>query len=115
MIDHLAELIEAFPGAQNRTRCFAHILNLVAWCILKQFDFTKANLNGLDDAAAALAELADGIDDKEHAEQEGSDDDGNDDEVGLIDICEGLSELEMEELNTSVQPVRLVLVKASDH
>ncbi|KAF8886590.1 hypothetical protein BD779DRAFT_1441552 [Infundibulicybe gibba] len=30
MIDELAKLISAFPGAANRTRCFTHILNLTA-------------------------------------------------------------------------------------
>ncbi|KAF8870859.1 hypothetical protein BD779DRAFT_1399992, partial [Infundibulicybe gibba] len=38
MVDGLAELIDAFPGAANRTRCFTHILNLVAKAVLSQFD-----------------------------------------------------------------------------
>ena len=41
MIDHLAILLEAFPGLANHTRCFTHILNLVAKCIMKQFDAPK--------------------------------------------------------------------------
>ncbi|KAF8867747.1 hypothetical protein BD779DRAFT_1416233, partial [Infundibulicybe gibba] len=38
MIDELAKLISAFPGAANRTRCFTHILNLTAKSVLRQFD-----------------------------------------------------------------------------
>jgi hypothetical protein len=45
MIDALAELVIAFPGAANRTRCFTHILNLVVKVILRQFDVPKAKVN----------------------------------------------------------------------
>ena len=41
MVEHLATLIEDFPGAANQTRCFTHILNLVAKSILRQFDVAK--------------------------------------------------------------------------
>ena len=42
MIDELSVLLEKFPGAANRMRCFMHILNLVAKSILKQFNLPKA-------------------------------------------------------------------------
>ena len=35
MIDKLADLLDDFPGEANRTRCFTHILNLVAKNIIK--------------------------------------------------------------------------------
>ncbi|KAK0437302.1 uncharacterized protein EV420DRAFT_1222563, partial [Desarmillaria tabescens] len=38
MIDVLAENIPAFPGEQHRTRCFAHVINLVAKSLLNQFE-----------------------------------------------------------------------------
>ncbi|KAF9470929.1 hypothetical protein BDN70DRAFT_763176, partial [Pholiota conissans] len=38
VIDYLGKLLEAFLSAANCTCCFIHILNLVARCILKQFD-----------------------------------------------------------------------------
>lgn len=41
MVKHLATLVENFPGAANQTRCFTHILNLVAKSILRQFDVAK--------------------------------------------------------------------------
>jgi hypothetical protein len=42
MIDKLSSMLEDFPGAANWTRCFSHILNLVAKCVMKQFDLPKA-------------------------------------------------------------------------
>jgi hypothetical protein len=57
MIEHLSTLIENFPGAANQTRCFTHILNLVAKSILRQFDTPKKAADGdfrdLDDASDA--------------------------------------------------------------
>ncbi|TDL16424.1 hypothetical protein BD410DRAFT_702142, partial [Rickenella mellea] len=41
MTSKLAEILDTFPGAANRTRCFAHILNLVAKSIIRQFDLPK--------------------------------------------------------------------------
>jgi hypothetical protein len=41
MIEHLANLIETFPGAANQTRCFMHILNLVAKSVLHQFETSR--------------------------------------------------------------------------
>ncbi|TDL13591.1 hypothetical protein BD410DRAFT_698087, partial [Rickenella mellea] len=42
MVSVLADTITAFPGSANRTRCFAHILNLVAKSIIKLFDVPKS-------------------------------------------------------------------------
>ena len=41
IVEHLAMLVENFPGAANKTRCFNHILNLVAKSILRLFDAPK--------------------------------------------------------------------------
>ena len=45
LINALAELLPAFPGGANRTRCFTHILNLVVKVILCQFDGAKEKAN----------------------------------------------------------------------
>ena len=77
MVDVLAELVVAFPGAANRTRCFAHILNLVVKVILRQFDVLKAKANEvLDVALQALVDLAGDIE----MEGEAMDDRGDDDD-----------------------------------
>ena len=49
MIDHLATILEEFSGFPNQTCCFAHILNLVAKCIMQQFD--TPNLRRMRNAA----------------------------------------------------------------
>ena len=41
MVDTLSKIIFNFPGAANRARCTAHIINLVSKMILRQFDAGK--------------------------------------------------------------------------
>src|SRR5258706_1039019 len=77
MIAHLSEKLDSFPGEPNRTRCFTHILNLVAKCIMKQFDAPKKKkktggdtdeIEEDDDSdvlAAALDELEDELEDED--------------------------------------------------
>ncbi|KAF8581722.1 hypothetical protein K439DRAFT_1353049 [Ramaria rubella] len=38
MSDQLDQFVKDFPREANRTRCFAHIVNLIAKSLLKQFD-----------------------------------------------------------------------------
>jgi len=84
MIEHLATLIENFPGMANQTRCFSHILNLVAKSILRQFDVSKKTADGdspdLDDATDALAALAQELEDS--VAQVNDIEDGDKDKVG---------------------------------
>jgi hypothetical protein len=116
MIDALAGLLVAFPGSANRTRCFTHILNLVVKAILRQFDVPKAKADeALDKASQALVELAGNIDTEEEAMDDGRDGDVDnvDEDEGWFDPRYGMSQEEREELDSSVGPVRLVLVKVS--
>ena len=122
MITELADLLDDFPGEANRTRCFTHILNLVAKSIIKQFDVPKARADEvLDDAAKELAALAVDLELEERLSREeqlfegvgdeDGDDDGDDD--GWTDVRDELSDNERDALDKTLQPVRLVLVKAS--
>lgn len=124
MIEHLAELIESFPGTANQTRCFAHILNLVAKSILRQFDAPKVKgMKAMDDAAKELAAVTDELDDEasENGNNEGGsdvdddvdDDMVDDDEDGLPDEHDEMSEMELSSHEESVKPIRLVLTKVS--
>jgi hypothetical protein len=116
MIDALAKLIIAFPGAANRTRCFAHILNLVVKAILRQFDVPKAKADeALDTASQALVDLAGNIEIEGDEMVERDDDEEDDGEEGLVDPRDGMSQEEQDDLDLSVQPVRLVLVKVSSN
>ena len=112
----MSDLLDDFPGETNRTRCFTHILNLVAKSIIKQFDVPKARAGKvLDDAANELAALAVDLDleDQLSREEQLFEGVGDEDEDDDDDVCVELSDTEREAMDKSLQPVRLVLVKAS--
>lgn len=123
MIQHLSNLIESFPGAANQTRCFAHILNLVAKSILRQFEgpkVTKDDEKAMDDAAKELAAVSDELD-GEVSDEGGEDVDvgddvddvDDDDEDGLPDEREKMTKEAVARLEESVKPIRLLLTKVS--
>jgi len=131
MVEHLATLIESFPEAANQTRCFTHILNLVAKSILCQFDMAKKidaspDLNNASDALASLAlklelELEDSEvppgDDEDENDKSDEEDEGeggnreDDNDEGLRDERDGMSEEDVAELEESIVPVQLMLTK----
>jgi len=112
MINHLATLLAAFPGSANRTRCFTHILNLVAKCIMKQFDAPKKIKRDDEvpaddedeDVELVLDELEGELEDKD------IDKDGDNWE---FDMRIELTEEEIDELEDTVKPVRHVLTKVN--
>src|SRR5258708_6406390 len=117
MIDHLAKLLPAFPGAANRTRCFTHILNLVAKCIMKQFNSPKSrkgakpdrdvasesNDEEFEDLAVALDELEDELEDEGEVRHEKIDDEEI--EAIMLDGRKGMMAEEIRVLEQSVKPV----------
>ena len=89
MIDELAELLDDFPGAENCTQCFTHILDLVTKSIMKQFDLLKARAGeALDAATQALANLAGDIESEEALMEDDlvGNDEEDDNGEGLGDI-----------------------------
>jgi hypothetical protein len=118
MIKELSRLLRDFPCKVNQTQCFLHIVNLVAKQLLRQFDVSwKDADSALDEAERQLLDLAAGIDIEElvTAAENGAGvgSEGNDDVDGWVDEMEALDSDERKELDKSVQPVRLVLVKVS--
>jgi hypothetical protein len=123
MVAHIASLVPDFPGPANQTRCFTHILNLVAKSILRQFDVKKTGgdspeINDASNALAALALELDsgsvslvGDDDDEGDEDDEGDD--NDEDGGLGDGRGGMSQEEVAELEASIVPIRLMLTKVN--
>ena len=96
MIEHLATLVDTFPGAANQTRCFAHILNLVAKSILRQFESPKANTNkAMAEAAEELAAVPDEIDrEVPDSGLEDNEDEINDVDDDVVDSeCHGVTTL----------------------
>jgi hypothetical protein len=111
MIDHLKILLDVFPGSSNRTQCFAHILNLVVKCIMKQFDSPKKkNSEDNDDEEDAL-DLVAALDELDDELESGEDDIRNDDVNWEYDMRREMSAEEVEDLEKSVKPVRCVLTK----
>lgn len=107
MIEAIAEAIDDFPGEANRTRCFAHITNLVAKSLLKQFDVTKKKTGETASSAEiVLQELADGLDVEEvetrlrETEENGPGEKDNED--GLIDELAAMTVSEREEWEEQV-------------
>lgn len=120
MVAKLAEAIPSFPGSPNQVRCFAHIINLVAKTVLRQFDAGKDGKMGDQDTAAVLAEVVAGLDLDQTATDDGDVDVDTDtveeldnDVDGWVDERTDLSEEEREELRDAVLPVKLILNKVS--
>lgn len=116
MIKELGKRLDLFPGADNQTRCFTHVLNLIAKSIIRQFDIPKAQqIQALDDGLHELHALAADVDLEEKATRDGADIQNDDDEEdnvdGWIDERERMSTEDVKMLDESVQPVRFMLVK----
>ncbi|GBE82268.1 hypothetical protein SCP_0406520 [Sparassis crispa] len=109
MINELAELIESFQGQANRACCFDHIVNLMVKTLLCQFDVLKGKAeDALDDAECALIKLAEDLD---MGEEDGHEEDAPDNIDRWKDEHLGLTPEEREVLDTSIWPVKLILMK----
>jgi hypothetical protein len=116
MIDQLAANLVDFPGASNRARCFAHILNLVVKSIMRQFDMPKKRWDSTSDED--LEKLAGNIEAEEDATRAEEDipEDGpiQDNEEGWVDERDDMTEEDIEELEESVRPIRFLLTKVGE-
>ena len=119
MVSKLEKLLEVFPGESNRTRCFDHIVNLIAKSVIRQFDTPTVKGNeAFDDVLRELMVSAGDLERGElvmrAGESCGSEVDSDDDDMdSLVDEQEDMSETERTELDDNIQPVRCVLVKVS--
>ena len=114
MVDKLEDMMPAFGGQNNRTRCFDHVVNLCAKTITKVFDTRKSKKDSiLTDAEKELAELMEGLETEELVmlAEQGDENENDDNTKGWIDECDGMDKEELAELNESVRPVTLLLVK----
>ena len=116
MIRQLTVHIDKFEGQECQTRCFAHILNLIAKSIIQQFDIPKAQANKVfDKATTALIVLAGDIDMEEQkmgvGRDDGNDNDNSENVESWVDKQVDMTVEQLAALNKSVQLVRLMLVK----
>jgi small-conductance mechanosensitive channel len=134
MVETLSKVISQFPGAANRARCTAHIVNLVSKIILRQFDAGKKTKGTKNKTAKANDEpsntgndnddpnLVDDEDDftglaeeLDREEQEVVDEDDEDTtsqnvEADLDEVEEAMKE-EVLEVAKKVKPIKHVLYK----
>jgi hypothetical protein len=117
MVEELETRLTKFSTV-NRTRCFAHILNLVAKSLLKQFDVkpSKKKDNDLSDDEKSLLDMAKDIEVEEHtmAQEKDTNDEEiehNDDDHGWINEVNVLTPKEREKLEASIRPIKKMLVK----
>jgi len=136
MIESLATIMSHFSGEANRARCLAHIVNLVAKIILRQFDRSKikkknnppendiaelpnvagpGDNNIVDDEEDDFDDEMDRVLDKEEKEMdEGGDDEDEEDDERLerdAEIMEEAMEEEIKRVAKKVKPVRQALFK----
>jgi hypothetical protein len=63
MVASLAAELDNFPGEANMTRCFLHIVNLIAKTLIRVFDIpgTSKKRDELDKAEMVLRDLAENL------------------------------------------------------
>lgn len=117
----MAILIDGFAGEASQTRCFLHIINLVAKSLICQFE-VKTKLVGKDTDTNELELLNDKLGEEEEkmiakyhvTASKGTETVVNDNKEGWVDEMEELEAEEWQGLEVAVQPVKTVLVKVSD-
>ena len=134
MVETLATIMSHFAGEANRARCLAHIVNLVAKIILRQFDQSKGKKkkednvvpiidgedNQIEDEDLDASEVDEGEErelDREEKEMDDGDDDEDDEDTQMIErdveIMEAAMEEEIKNAVKKAKPVRQVLYKVS--
>ncbi|KAM5539814.1 hypothetical protein V8D89_006627 [Ganoderma adspersum] len=129
MVKHLAQILTSFEGKYHHTRCFAHVIQLVAHSFVSQFDVQQVQAEEVDvlvdDDVHALLELAknmeeeewevkcarqheDGVDEELEDELDHSAEDDN--EEWLSEVA-SLSEDEHMDFEKKVWPVKMAMVK----
>jgi hypothetical protein len=119
MINKMDTMLTRFSSV-NRTCCFAHILNLVAKSLLKQFDVKQDEKKDgdLNDDEQMLLAIAGDIEEEEQImaqENNTKDRDTEDDDSleGWVDEVEALTDEERENLQESIWPIKRMLVKVT--
>jgi hypothetical protein len=116
MIRELAELVPGFEGEVSHTRCFLHVINLVAKSLIHQFD-THGSQTDIDDEQQEHTDEPEVPEDSpsEAAATDESDDEdaATDNDDGFVDEVEKMDEDEKELHECLIIPVKVVLVKVS--
>jgi hypothetical protein len=111
MIDELEDLIPEFNGSAARARCFLHVTNLVAKCLINQCDASHFNQDEVNEMEAQG--IAAAVDMVTHGPQNDEDEEENslDDEDGMVDALALMTAQQRAEVEASMRPIRLILLK----
>lgn len=122
MTTELGHLLPTFSSV-NRTRCFSHVLNLIAKSFLRQFDIDWRSDNlreeeDLNDEERSLLEFAGSIGEEERTMAQENDEDEvveEDDSLeGWVDEVDALTDRERRHLEKTIRPARRMLIKVRD-
>ena len=122
MVTELSIQVPSFAGSASHTHCFLHIVNLIAKSLLSQFDSKKTADNGdnklrelakecVEEEAAYLEQITSNMNDEEIDEESDEEIDVDDNDEGLVDEACELTDVQRIELDRSLRPVKLALVK----
>jgi hypothetical protein len=120
MVASLARSLTKYPGDAARTRCFAHVLNLIVKSVISQFDlpknrssaFTDEDLdNEIKDLEAIAGDIA-GEEEEEHVHNRRADLE-EDDHEGWVNERHIMTMMEVDILERDMLPGRCVLTKVS--
>lgn len=124
MIQEMEYMIASFRGSRTRSRCFCHIINLVAKMVLRQFEPPKRKKkkdthqhedeegSPPDELSEWENELQDMMEDLDFDdEDEGAP--GADDLDGFYDVRNDLDAANKATLEVEVRPVKMMLLKVS--
>jgi hypothetical protein len=114
LVTELADRNAHFAGDMSRTRCFLHIVNLVAKSLIREFDAPKSKASMADDPELVKLTADIEIEDARTADEDPNKDaESEDNEEGWVDELYLLEEEEREQLMDSIRPLRLVLAKVT--
>lgn len=102
----MSDLIPEFAGSPSHTRCFLHVVNLIAKTLVSQFDAKQ-----VDDEATELSETLMDEEALGGTEDEGEGAAGTDNEDGWEDELAELTVEERHELEQTIRPVKIALAK----
>lgn len=115
MVDDMEDRVPSFEGSDSHGRCFGHVANLGAKSCTSLFDTPKKKkTDALTLAEQALFSLAEQLEEDDFVELGLGAEDISDLE-GWIDEREEMDEEKRAQLEASVLPSRLVIVKVRVH
>jgi hypothetical protein len=111
----LAEFVPGFEGEVGHTRCFLHVVNLVAKSLIHQFDVHGSQTEVDKEQQPEVTDEADveGTPSDDAADLDESEDTTADGGDGFVDEVEKLGEGEKELHIHTIRPVKAILVKIS--